>query len=858
MSYSPDDHGDALPVPPKRAKTIRYETMQYLVFVKTVLPDNVYSDFLRCMIKFRRQKNISIEKCKQMVLRILDGHPRVIEAFQLFLQKGISPYQTELLSVIAREWLMKVKVCGISIEDYHAVLDIMVNFNKIDTVVTEDIIDEVKRIVGNHPKILEEFNFFLPYHLWAPVPKEQSCRSPNNSRESKMVLIITPDTTNKLDGIPVKATDGRKEVPQWKYTQDQNQTHEGTDYSLRHRQNKRSTGLIENPTKKGGNESPDVADDEEHKAEPFLQWSPSRENELPPKVDLSNCKHCTPSYCLLPKNCTTLQSSYQIEPERSIFNDSLVSVTSGTEGGFKCRTKNQYEENMFNCEDDLFESDMLLQRFRATIDFIKDLQHRVDSNVKIQEHLTPLHKRCIEQLYDDSGIDMLDALSESENTSSALAVILSRLNQKKRDFSEARLSLDKMCSDTIANNYYRSLDHRSNSFKQLDMKRMNPKALLAEDKQISKMKSYTDMNIYEDIGNIINYAYGRSCTTEDKPMMNWTELVKEFLSMKFQWPDLEDTVALKKVCEHCGMSKDFLNNIPVAVLANEIFLSSKRVESPRAKSNESSSLLDRFDAEVEEGEFIPDVENIRLRFQRLPTNNSGQSTYGHWNRSEEQYESRQDSDNKVDSSAYFGRTARACHVNRSISCCTLAVLSKLLQVMYERLLIAKDLSKGASTRDSYAEFKEELCNLIDGSTDNWSFEQHCLKFLGPNSYVLFTLDTLIYRVIKQICKIYPSREDSSVLEQQDRSRRTIFLKDPALLARKTDLSKEMLHHQNARDPSIELLKQDREEAKGCEPHGDAGKKNQNHFQRRRKRSLENGTPSFSQTGSENQSPTSYV
>lgn len=31
---------------------------------------------------------------------------------------------------------------------------------------------------------------------------------------------------------------------------------------------------------------------------------------------------------------------------------------------------------------------MLLQRFRATADFIEDLQYRFGSNVKIQEHLT--------------------------------------------------------------------------------------------------------------------------------------------------------------------------------------------------------------------------------------------------------------------------------------------------------------------------------------------------------------------------------------------------------------------------------------------------------------------------------------
>lgn len=76
-----------------------------------------------------------------------------------------------------------------------------------------------------------------------------------------------------------------------------------------------------------------------------------------------------------------------------------------------------------------------------------------------------LHKRCIEQLYDEHGLDMLDALSEKIDTSVALAILHSRLNQKIEDLSEARLYLTKTCSKIIANNYHRSLDHRSSSFK---------------------------------------------------------------------------------------------------------------------------------------------------------------------------------------------------------------------------------------------------------------------------------------------------------------------------------------------------------------------------------------------------------
>jgi len=150
---------------------------------------------------------------------------------------------------------------------------------------------------------------------------------------------------------------------------------------------------------------------------------------------------------------------------------------------------------------------MLLQRYKATADFIGNLQDNIDSSVKIQEYLTrkeyfiiqkiwrffffeltndcfflfvldmckALHRRCIEQLYDEHGLDMLDALWEKIDTSTTLVILHSRLNQKIDDLSEARLSLNKTCSSIIANNYHKSLDHRSSSFKQLDKKRMSPK-----------------------------------------------------------------------------------------------------------------------------------------------------------------------------------------------------------------------------------------------------------------------------------------------------------------------------------------------------------------------------------------------
>jgi paired amphipathic helix protein Sin3a len=44
-----------------------------------------------------------------------------------------------------------------------------------------------------------------------------------------------------------------------------------------------------------------------------------------------------------------------------------------------------------------------------------------------------------------------------------------------------------------------------------------------------------------------------------------------------------------------------------------------------------------------------------------------------------------------------------------------------------------------------------LYSLLDGSVDNAKFEDECRAIIGNQSYVLFTLDKLIYKLVKQVC-----------------------------------------------------------------------------------------------------------
>lgn len=44
-----------------------------------------------------------------------------------------------------------------------------------------------------------------------------------------------------------------------------------------------------------------------------------------------------------------------------------------------------------------------------------------------------------------------------------------------------------------------------------------------------------------------------------------------------------------------------------------------------------------------------------------------------------------------------------------------------------------------------------LYKLLDGNLENAKFEDACRDIIGNHSYILFTLDKLIYKLVKQVC-----------------------------------------------------------------------------------------------------------
>ncbi|XVE84974.1 hypothetical protein DITRI_Ditri17bG0054700 [Diplodiscus trichospermus] len=291
------------------------------------------------------------------------------------------------------------------------------------------------------------------------------------------------------------------------------------------------------------------------------------------ELDLSNCEQCTPSYRLLPKNYPIPSVSQRTELGSEVLNDHWVSVTSGSEDySFKHMRKNQYEESLFRCEDDRFELDMLLESVNVTTKQVEELLEKINNNkikldspIRIEEHFTALNLRCIERLYGDHGLDVMDVLRK--NAHLALPVILTRLKQKQEEWARCRSDFNKVWAEIYAKNYHKSLDHRSFYFKQQDSKNLSTKALLVEIREISEKKrkeddvllaiaagnrrpiipnlefEYPDPEIHEDLYQLIKYSCGEMCTTEqlDKVMKIWTTFLEPMFGVPSRPQGAEDT-----------------------------------------------------------------------------------------------------------------------------------------------------------------------------------------------------------------------------------------------------------------------------------------------------------------------------
>jgi histone deacetylase complex regulatory component SIN3 len=207
-------------------------------------------------------------------------------------------------------------------------------------------------------------------------------------------------------------------------------------------------------------------------------------------------ERCDTSYKRIPAEYQAMPCSGRRELERHVLNDIWVSVPTGSEeGSFKHMRRNQFEDNLFRCEDDRYELDMVIETNAATIHKLEPLA-QVIANMSdeekakhmLAEHaLGAVHYRAIERVYGAHGSEMV--LHVKMHPSVAVPVVLNRLKQKDEEWRRARVEMNKIWREICERNYFKSLDHRSFYFRQSDKKTISVRGLLQDIHDIADVKS---------------------------------------------------------------------------------------------------------------------------------------------------------------------------------------------------------------------------------------------------------------------------------------------------------------------------------------------------------------------------------
>ncbi|KZT08526.1 uncharacterized protein LAESUDRAFT_648466 [Laetiporus sulphureus 93-53] len=194
-----------------------------------------------------------------------------------------------------------------------------------------------------------------------------------------------------------------------------------------------------------------------------------------------------PSYRRLPESEVRLACSGRRELERSVLNDEWVSnpTWASEESGFVAHKKNTFEDLLFRSEEERHEFQVHIEGLARTILVLEGLDARIDemsAEERSQFKLKPglggscpaIYERTIRRIYGrDGATEVLKALQECPAV--AVPVVLKRLKQKDEEWRRAQREWNKTWREIDSKNFYKALDHQGLMFKANDKKNITAK-----------------------------------------------------------------------------------------------------------------------------------------------------------------------------------------------------------------------------------------------------------------------------------------------------------------------------------------------------------------------------------------------
>ncbi|EKM56381.1 uncharacterized protein PHACADRAFT_172101 [Phanerochaete carnosa HHB-10118-sp] len=215
------------------------------------------------------------------------------------------------------------------------------------------------------------------------------------------------------------------------------------------------------------------------------------------------------SYRKLPGSETNVVCSGRDEMCKSVLNDDWVSQPSfaSEDAGFLAHKKNAYEEALHRSEEERHEYDFHIEAIHRTIQALEPFNSKINQmspeekatykyRPQFQGAAKSIHLRVIKKVYGrEAGVEVFQAMQDVPVV--AIPLVLQRLKQKHDEWKRAQREWNKVWKEVDARNYYKSLDHQGITFKTTDKKALTPKAFVsqieaARDEQMTKRAALVD------------------------------------------------------------------------------------------------------------------------------------------------------------------------------------------------------------------------------------------------------------------------------------------------------------------------------------------------------------------------------
>eukprot|EP00210_Caulerpa_lentillifera_P002065 g1980.t1 len=249
----------------------------------------------------------------------------------------------------------------------------------------------------------------------------------------------------------------------------------------------------------------------------YSKYNCTQDSHKVHELDSTTMEVCTPSYAFLPSNYEVPKANGRTKLGDLVLNDEVISISTGTEEVATDQCKNVHENRLFAIEDEMYKTSRMLDLMTSTLQAI-NLISRIVRNLNDEEakgflteslNLKKIHLHCIRALYGLTihppqtmkSLPVLGMKTEilisavREHPRRGLETLTQSIKLKICEWRQAETDVKSLWQKCFDENYLKSLDYSSQTFKSSERTTLSHQTLLKQAGGSSRLDGVQFVNL---------------------------------------------------------------------------------------------------------------------------------------------------------------------------------------------------------------------------------------------------------------------------------------------------------------------------------------------------------------------------